>query len=80
MTQGSSIPITAAVLEDLKADGEVKEGMYSPREDGRFDLHVSMKLRTQLDILVVRTGLDYSGVLESLRIIAESRKAEGAPG
>lgn len=66
-TAGSAIRVTEPVLESLKADGDVQEGMYERRPDGDFNLFVSAPLRAKLDRWVVRTGLDYSTLLERLR-------------
>jgi len=75
MRDHSEIPITREVLNSLIADGDVKDGMYTPRADGLVNLRVDGVLRKKLDEVVVRTGLGYSEVLARL---GEIRRAGGA--
>jgi hypothetical protein len=81
MSRGpSSIPISENALLGLIADGHVKVGMYTPRTDGGFNLHVSGELRSKLDTLVVKTGLDYSQLFERFTKATSATEPGALPG
>lgn len=70
----SLISIDKQALDILLHNGDVVEGMYRKRDDGRFDIRVSDEVRSMLDAYIVKTpGLDYSSLIDVLQFLWEEQ-------